>query len=76
MAAAVAEQIWASAERLHNLVAMSKQKGDDAPNLGDAWIGKNGVDSFLVQVLYETCFNLRVYLPFEKQLKLANMNVK
>ncbi|KAF3786721.1 RST1 protein [Nymphaea thermarum] len=75
MAAAIVEQLWASTERLHNLVAMSKHKGDDAYNPGDTRIGKNGNDSFLVQVLHETCFNLRVYLPFEKQLKLAKMKI-
>ncbi|XP_068651513.1 protein RST1 [Aristolochia californica] len=67
----VVQKLWVSMERIYAWT-MQSEKGGDVLQQAPINASEISMSLFLTQVMHATCFALRKYLPFEKQLKLAD----
>lgn len=72
------DKLWASTIRICSWAKQLAHK-DGFPGLesDDQHIHKDEaeISVFLARVMHRTCISLKDYLPFEKQLRLANLEV-
>uniref|UniRef100_A0A1D1Z387 Uncharacterized protein KIAA1797 n=1 Tax=Anthurium amnicola TaxID=1678845 RepID=A0A1D1Z387_9ARAE len=70
----LAAKLWASTQRICNW-AIQLQNGNENARLDDIDRSENHRSVLLAHVMHQTCLSLRRYLPFEKQLRLANLSL-
>lgn len=74
VAESVASCVWKATERIHDW-ARHVEHGDYLPGSQPIDTTENDMAAFLLQVMHQTCISLKEYLPMDKQLRLANMDV-
>ncbi|KAJ4973244.1 hypothetical protein NE237_006418 [Protea cynaroides] len=74
VAESVVRNLWALMERIYDW-STSLGSGNDVLRLQDIDESEGGMAVLLMRVMHQMCVSLLEYLPFEKQLKLANMMV-
>ncbi|PIA29308.1 hypothetical protein AQUCO_06100078v1 [Aquilegia coerulea] len=67
--------LWKSTERIFNWAKLLESASYSASNQYSIDESESNDAVFLTRVMQQTCMNLKDYLPFEKQLKLASMLV-
>lgn len=72
VAETVVSHLFTALERIYKW-AKNIAQGDDTTSLQPIDKSENDMADFLLHVLHTTCVSLNNYLPFEKQLRLANM---
>lgn len=74
-AGVLVEKLWVSTERICTWAKHLVTVGNSTPSQDQIDASETTLSVFLACVMRETCHSLKEFLPFDKQLKLSNLEV-
>lgn len=75
VAESAANNLWATTERICSWALQVAGNEDDLHSQGSISSDEAPNSAFLARILFQTCISLKDYLPVQKQLRLANLEI-